>query len=299
MKGSPWTNSPSQIENGIMITSNGYVLDERPERLGRLEAVPVMMRDNKDALWERLRRDGYLYLSNHLAADLVRDFRSYYFGTLEPTGLVKSNGAAEGIDGHGAVDLAMTRRILFDTVVPGEQYAALTSHPSIRGWFEWFLGDDVHLHKRRIIRHTRPGETGIGTATQAHYDLVYLREGTDRVLSMWIPLGDCTVENGGLAYLEGSHHRVMAQERAGTLKMPAASITADLPKLADEYDSRWLINDYSAGDVMVHSAHIVHASTDNVDPQNRIRLSTDIRYQRASDPIDWRWQEHWHEDDGL
>ncbi|WP_313955869.1 phytanoyl-CoA dioxygenase family protein [Microbacterium sp. 1.5R] len=175
----------------------------------------------------------------------------------------------------------------------------MTGHPSIRGWFRWFLGDDVHLHKRRIIRHIRPGERGIGTATQAHYDLVYLREGTDRVLSMWIPLGDCAVETGGLAYLEGSHHRVMAQERAGTLRMPAASITADLPALADEYDARWLIADYRAGDVMVHSAHIVHASTDNVDPGSRIRLSTDIRYQRVSDPIDWRWQEHWFEGDGL
>ncbi|PVE94200.1 phytanoyl-CoA dioxygenase family protein [Microbacterium sp. TPD7012] len=282
-----------------MITSNGYVLDERPERLGRLEAVPTTLRDDKDALWERLRRDGYLYLSDHLDPELVRDFRAYYFGKLAPTGLVRPGGDRDGIDSHDDVDLALTRRVLFEDVVPGDRYAALTAHPTIRGWFQWFLGDDVHLHKRRIIRHTRPGETGIGTATQAHYDLVYLREGTDRVLSMWIPLGDCTVANGGLAYLEGSHHRVMAQERAGTLKMPAASITADLPGLADEYEARWLINDYRAGDVMVHSAHIVHASTDNVDPDHRIRLSTDIRYQRVSDPIDWRWQEHWSDDDGL
>ena len=155
------------------------------------------------------------------------------------------------------------------------------------------------MHKRRILRHVRPGETGIGTATQAHYDLVYLREGTDRVLSMWIPLGDCSIETGGLAYLEGSHHRVLAAERAGTLRMPAASITADLPGLADEYDARWLLADYRAGDVVVHSAHIVHASTDNVTPDDRIRLSTDIRYQRASEPIDWRWQEHWSDTDGL
>lgn len=282
-----------------MITSNGYVLDERPERLGRLEPVPTALRADKTALWDRLRRDGYLYLSDHLDPALVRDFRAYYFEKLAPTGLVEPGCTDEGIDSSADVDLALTRRVLFDDVVPGDRYAALTSHPSIRGWFEWFLDDDVHLHKRRIIRHTRPGETGIGTATQAHYDLVYLREGTDRVLSMWIPLGDCAVETGGLAYLEGSHHRVMAQERAGTLKMPAASITADLPALAEEHDSRWLINDYRAGDVMVHSAHIVHASTDNVDPGRRIRLSTDIRYQRVSDPIDWRWQEHWFEGDGL
>jgi hypothetical protein len=28
-----------------------------------------------------------------------------------------------------------------------------------------------------------------------------------------------------------------------------------------------------------------------------MRLSTDIRFQRASDTIDPRWQNHWHPDD--
>ncbi|GAB3393305.1 phytanoyl-CoA dioxygenase family protein [Humibacter soli] len=282
-----------------MLTSNGYVLDESPRRLGRLEPTPRDVRNDKDALWRRLRRDGYLYLTGLLDPAVVCDFRAYYFGKLAVTGLVSPEGISEGIDSGGEVDRALVRRALFDEIVPGDQYSALTAHPVIRAWFEWFLGDDVHLHKRRIIRHIRPGESGIGTATQAHYDLVYLREGTDRVLSLWVPLGDVPLEVGGLAYLEGSHHRVMAQERAGVLKAPAASITADLPGLADEYDSRWLVTDYRAGDVVVHSAHIVHASTDNVDPRNRIRLSTDIRYQRVADPIDWRWQEHWNDLDGL
>ncbi len=118
-------------------------------------------------------------------------------------------------------------------------------------------------------------------------------------LAMWIPLGDCPRERGGLAYLEGSHHWVMAGEREGTLKMPAASITAGLPGLADERDARWLVTDHEVGDVVVHSAHVVHAALDNTDRQGTMRLSTDIRYQWLSEPIDWRWQEHWNYDDGL
>ena len=112
-------------------------------------------------------------------------------------------------------------------------------------------------------------------------------------------MGDCPLERGGLVYLEGSHHRVLAEEATGRLKRPAASITADLPALADEYDARWLVADFEAGDLLVHSAHIVHASLDNIDPGGFIRLSTDIRYQRRDEPIDWRWQEHWHDQDGL
>lgn len=285
-----------------MLTSNGYVLDTSTRRLGELRRTPVSERHDRDALWARLRADGYLFLDGFLDPDLPIRFRKYYFDELAHTGLVDPAASLPGIaapGGREAIDRAAIRETLYGRIVPGAPYAALTGHPSIKSWFEWFFGSVVHLHKRKIIRHIGPGETGIGTATQAHYDLVYIREGSDRVLSMWIPLGDCPVEMGGLTYLDGSHHRVMADEYAGRLRRPAVSITADLPSLAEEYDGRWLLADYRPGDVVVHSAYIVHASTDNTDPHNRIRLSTDIRYQRAHDPIDWRWQEHWHEGDGL
>lgn len=282
-----------------MITSNGYVLDESPSRLGALEPVPDTERSDRDALWGRLRRDGYLYLTGHLDPQLVTDFREYYFRSLDGSGLTAAGTEPRvGVDSGGEIDRGLIRERLFGDIVPGERYEELTAHPRIRDWFAWFFGDDVHLHKRKLIRHIRPGERGIGTATQAHYDLVYLREGSDRVLSMWIPLGDCPVPMGGLTYLEGSHHWALADERAGRLVSPR-SLTADLPGLADQHDARWLVADYRAGDVVVHSAYVVHAGTDNVDADRRIRLSTDIRYQRATDPIDWRWQEHWHEDDGL
>ncbi|WP_104086838.1 phytanoyl-CoA dioxygenase family protein [Arthrobacter sp. GMC3] len=283
-----------------MITSNGYVLDESVHRLGELEPVPLHERDDRQALWDRLRRDGYLFLKGHLKPETVNEFRGYYFGQLVGANVTApGSDPQEGLSSPEPVDRTAMREALFTTIVPGEQYQSLCTDPRIADWFAWFLEDEVHLHRRKIIRHTKPGEAGIGTATQAHYDLVYLRGGSDRVLSMWIPLGDCPVERGGLAYLENSHHWVLAQEREGTLAQPAASITADLPGLAETHDSRWLITNYEAGDVMVHSAHIVHASTDNVDPANKLRLSTDIRYQRKGEPIDWRWQEHWNLDDGL
>jgi hypothetical protein len=287
-------------QTGCMIVSNGYELSDAADRLGYLAPVPDAERDDRHAMWSRVRKDGYLYLPGHLDPDLVNRFREYYFGKLAPTGLLEpETDLRTGVGSEGEIDRGLTREILFGEVVPGAQYASLTSHPDIRGWFGWFFNDEVMLHKRKIIRHIRPGEAGIGTATQAHYDLVYLREGSDRVLSMWIPLGDCPVEMGGLTYLEGSHHWALAGERDKGIRLPARSMTADLPVLADEHDARWLLADYKAGDVMVHSAYMVHASTDNVDRDKRIRLSTDIRYQRTTDPIDWRWQEHWHPDDGL
>lgn len=283
-----------------MITSNGYQLDESPQRFGWLEPTPHAERNDKEALWQRLRSDGYLYLTDHLEKDLIGNFREYYFAKLAHVGLLEpGTSPRDGIGGQGDIDRAALRQALVEDIVPGQTYADLTGHPDIRNWFSWMLEDEVHLHKRKIIRHIRPGEAGIGTATQAHYDLVYIREGSDRVLTAWIPLGDCPIEMGGLTYLERSHHWAMADERERGVQRPAAWMTADLPGLAERHDSRWLFADYKAGDVMVHSAYMVHAGTDNQDPDHRIRLSTDIRYQRESEPIDWRWQEHWFQGDGL
>jgi phytanoyl-CoA dioxygenase PhyH len=277
-----------------VLTSNGYRLDA--SRLADLEPVPDEIRDDRDALWDRLRRDGYLFLRGALDPERVWEFRRYYFDQLAPTGLVAD--PAVGTIADSEPDLAQLRHLLFRTIVPGPEYLEFCTQPAIRGWYEWFLGDRPFLHRRKLIRHTKPGERGVGTATQAHYDLVYLREGTDRVLSSWIPLGDCPTSLGGLVYLQGSHHRVLAEERAGAVR-PKGWITADLPKLAERYDTRWLVADYRAGDMVIHSAYTIHAALDNVDRNGTMRLSTDIRYQRSDQPIDWRWQNDWHDHDGL
>lgn len=253
--------------------------------------MPVEELRSRSALWSRLRAEGYLFLRGVLDRSAVLAFRRYYFAALSKTGLSER--------GASAVDRAALRETLFREVVPGAEYHAFCTQPAVRDWYAWFLGGSTFLHRRKIIRHTAPGESGIGLATQAHYDLVYLREGTDRVLSSWIPLGDCPVSRGGLVYLERSHVWVQREEALGLLPRPAASITADLPGLADAHDARWLAADYAAGDMVVHTAHTVHAALDNVAEDGVMRLSTDIRYQRADQPIDLRWQDHWHDRDGL
>ena len=45
--------------------------------------------------------------------------------------------------------------------------------------------------------------------------------------------------------------------------------------------------DFKAGDVLVFGMATVHASLDN--QSDRCRLSSDSRYQLASEPVDERW----------
>ena len=276
------------------LTSNRRALD--PERIAWLQPVPDAERHDRGALLARLRRDGYLYLRGLLDVERVLNFRRYYFTRLAACGLTRPGTPPElGLQGDH-VDLARVRQVLFDEVVPGPEYEALCRAPELMALFELLLGGELHLHKRKIIRHQRTDDT---YTTPAHYDLVYLRGGTEQLLSAWIPLGHVPLEQGGLVYLEGSHVWCEAFDRDATRKMVAQSITFDLAGLAREHDTRWLAADYAPGDVVIHSPFIVHASLDDTDPEGRMRLSTDIRYQRASDAIDTRWQNHWRDDDGL
>jgi ectoine hydroxylase-related dioxygenase (phytanoyl-CoA dioxygenase family) len=180
-------------------------------------------------------------------------------------------------------------------------------------FYEDFLEGAVYLHKRKILRFTRPNEPN---CTGPHYDLVYLRGGTDRICTSWIPIGDTPVEMGGLIYLENSHiwGREMEADfqRRSTDLLPEDRISAynkhmgetgwldkNVAALAEKINSHWLVADYEAGDMVVHGPYTVHASTVNTDPENRLRLSTDIRYQLVRDEIDVRWNNHWSLDDML
>lgn len=69
--------------------------------------------------------------------------------------------------------------------------------------------------------------------------------------------------------------------------MMTTGFLADGPAgFAQQHNSRWLLTAYEAGDVVFHKPHMIHASTINQDPENRIRLGTDLRFVNASRPYD-------------
>jgi ectoine hydroxylase-related dioxygenase (phytanoyl-CoA dioxygenase family) len=132
-------------------------------------------------------------------------------------------------------------------------------------------------------------------------DYDYMDQGSDQVVTAWIPLGDCPIECGGLVYLENSHHYGKADLdplREHTDR-PAdhRPISNDLALTARTLGGRWLWSDFRAGDVVLHSPHTVHASLDDVD--DLMRLSADIRFRRVGERQDARWNGAWSADDGF
>jgi hypothetical protein len=76
-------------------------------------------------------------------------------------------------------------------------------------------------------------------------------------------------------------------------------MSKDLSALASLIDGKWLLANYEARDMVVHSSSMIHASTVNFDAQQRMRLSTDVRYQLQSEKIDPRWAKDYQPNDNL
>jgi ectoine hydroxylase-related dioxygenase (phytanoyl-CoA dioxygenase family) len=291
------------------LVSNGYRLSSQPDRLGRL--TPTSADQPIGALREQYEAQGYVWLKQLIDPTDVWAFRRRYFAALQHTGLIASGSdPCDGIFAGGGED----KRLVTEKAVEIARWAAYEafclSRP-ILDFYEALFAEPVYLHKRMLIRHTRPGDPN---CTGAHYDLVYLRAGTDQLCTSWIPIGDIPVELGGLIYLEGSDGWGRQMEAEFSVKNAELSpeerlsaynknmneggwLTKNVPELAERLNTRWLMADYEAGDMVVHSPYMIHASTMNESPGGRMRLSTDIRFQRASDKIDPRWQNHWHPGD--
>ena len=291
------------------LAADGKILSA--DRLGWL--APTAPGIGMDAIRRRYQDDGYVWLKGLLSRAEVIDFRRWVFERLAVTGLVEpGSDFSLGIASATGFDRNLADRRLM-SLVRSVAYEGFCAQPRMARFMDDFLQGISYLHKRKIMRFTQP-ETP--TVTPAHYDLVYLRGGTSRVVTAWIPIGDIPAEMGGLVYLEGSHAlgaRMEAEFQAknGDLS-PEERISAynshmteggwvskDLPDMAERFDTRWLAADYEAGDVMLHSPFMIHASTTNQDRDRRLRLSTDIRYQNVDDEIDVRWNNHWSLGDML
>ena len=291
------------------LVSNGFELSRAADRLGWLE--PTDAQRPVGEIWEQFQAQGYVWLKGILDRRMVLDFRALFFQAYAELGMLAPGAPLEEGVYSGQREPSGAARQKLVEITRWADYEAFCLSEPIRRLYQAMLGGPVYLHKRKLIRYTIPHDP---SCTGAHYDLVYLRAGTERVYTSWIPIGDTPVEMGGLVYLEGSDAWGRKQEaefsRLNADLPPEQRISAynknmtdtgwltrDLPSLAERLGTRWLAADYEAGDMVIHSAFMIHAATVNTDPRGRIRLSTDIRYQLVQDEIDKRWATDWHPDD--
>jgi hypothetical protein len=199
-----------------------------------------------------------------------------------------------------------------DTTVKFHPNLALGNEPLMRvlysgpmmEFYERFFDEPALHFDFTWVRAVSPG-----TGTPPHCDHVYMGRGTTKLYTAWTPLGDVSYEQGGLMVLEKSHlHEPLrenycrkdvdafcsnrrgedwAQMGGGGNIRTGGWLSNHPVKLRDRLGGRWLTGEYCAGDLLTFTTFLVHASLDN--HSDRIRLSSDSRYQPASEPADERW----------
>lgn len=299
------------LEAGL--TYRGEALEV--EELGELRRSDDIT-DSAEALQQRMAEDGYLFLPGLLHRDDVLTAREEVLRRLAADGIVDDDNHAlmdgvvrPGKDNAFAPNLAKDNPPLMKVLYEG---------PMMQ-FYETFLGGPVRHFDYTWFRAKTPGT---GTATTPHYDVVYMGRGTRNLWTSWTPLGDVPLDHGGLIVLEGSHRheelrrtygesdvdkfcenegdaaRIVAEAKAAGRELTTderASIhwnstgqySTDAIATRKELGGRWLAAPYEAGDLLVFSMFTMHASSDN--QSDRIRLSSDSRYQLASDAVDERW----------
>ena len=308
--------SPPVFATSVSPRSRGYELDMQEfgplvDSSGLLEQTPL--------LHERLEEDGYLYLPGFFEGGAVLAARKVVTDRLMEEGFLdRSYPAIDGVVAnvkivnaksafrpptggedievvktYNADDLTKQNRPLLDLLYTGK----------LIGFFEGFFASPVRHYNYTWFRAVSPG-----LGTPPHCDWVYMNRGTPRLLTTWLPVGDASLEVGGLMILEGSHKKSdrlrnylskdvdeYCVNRANAEKIESGemlyewdgTLSRNPVSLREKLGGRWLTAEFKAGDILIFTMRTVHASLDN--QSNQIRLSADTRYQPADEPVDERY----------
>jgi hypothetical protein len=240
--------------------------------------------DDPAVLRARMQEDGYLLLRGLQNPDRVRGARRVILENLQANGQLDPNASLdEGIAAPGARGrfLGGTKQL---THTP--EFLSVVESPEIMGFFERFLDGPVLTFDYKWLRAVGPGDF-----SGAHYDVVYMGRGTKNLYTVWTPLGDVPFDMGPLVVLVGSHRFEKIKTTYGEMDVDRDHVTGHFSKdpvdMVDRYGGQWQTAEFSMGDVVIFGMYTMHGSLSNVS--NRFRISTDTRYQLATEPVDERW----------
>jgi len=261
------------------------------------------------ALRARYEEDGYLHIKGLLDPDAVLQARARVTARLQELGRLQDNtdplmAQMKGRTGIGLYDDP-------DLQASPEVRETLESS-SIHDFFAGFFGTAATTYQYKWLR-----AVGREEFTGAHFDSVYMGRGSQDLMTVWIPLGDITIEEGTLMVCPGTHNLEAFRElheSYGKLDVdrdvpgdPRASghltnhpVTWEpkeshtqcwdtkLASIPPPARQEWVTSDMAMGDVVIFGIKTLHMSTTNTT--DRFRISCDTRWQPADHAVDERWQ---------
>jgi hypothetical protein len=268
------------------------LLDGRPippELLGPLNETATPLPDG-ETLRASLERDGYLLLRGLIDPSDIQAAREEVFARLGEVGEIIEPSADGVFSGQSNRDaLYDDRGGFWKSTSEGPALRRVTNGTALTGAMTSVFGEPSVGFDYLFLRPV-PG----GRFTHMHCDAGFFARATERVLTCWVAYTDIDLDRGPLFVVEGSHRfeDIRAQFNGFDVvrnKDRKASIDSHPADFARERGTRLLTTHFRPGDVLVFGMYTVHGALEHHASDNRIRLTTDIRYQPVSEPKDPRY----------
>ena len=269
-----------EIRDGTPVTMDGKELI-----FGETIFAPRSSNDliaDPNALRQRLSDEGYLVLRGFHAPEDTGRARSEILEYMASESLLDTRHPLENAipseapGPHRFTDRQVKQWPGFLDVVGGARTMS---------FFEQILGGPALTLDHKWLRATRPGGN-----SNAHCDGVYMGAGTKNLFTMWTALNDITLEMGPLCFCLGSHKHERLRQTYGHSDahddMIEGWFSTDPHDVMETLGVKWAATPFQAGDVVIFGMFMLHGSLDN--RSDRYRLSSDTRYQLASESVDTR-----------
>jgi phytanoyl-CoA hydroxylase len=164
---------------------------------------------------ERLRGEGYVVVPRFVPADELAQLneaaRTQLTARADPLELeadLRYPGAPPSRTAAGGE----TVRRLLDAYGRDPLFARWSRAPDLRDWMQSYFGEKVLMsrshHNCLMTKHPR-----YGSLTNWHRDIRYWSFEREDLVSVWLALGEESVDNGALWFVPGSHRMVFEPDR--------------------------------------------------------------------------------------
>lgn len=270
----------------MQVTFNQSTFDYPSEEFGELRSSNDILGD-AEALNERLNAEGYLLIRELIDPAKVITAREAILNHMaEHEAMEPGSQPLEGVMGQHGKSVSLLGR---KAITQHPAVLAVLEAPELFAFYEKLWHEPVLTFDYKWLR-----AVGHEQATSCHYDVVYMGQGTERLRTCWIPFGDVNIEQGVLAICEGSHNQPGFEKLRNTYGKldvdrdhAVGQFSHNPREVFDTFGGQWKTTNFKAGDILTFGMFTMHASTTNTT--DRWRLSCDVRFQPAADPVDKRW----------
>ena len=242
--------------------------------------------DHPEALRERLKKDGFLFLRSFHDRNEVLSVRRDILQIMATTGELDPDAPLM----EGIINPALKTQATVSTKgrenLKTDSLKRLLYDPRPTNFFRKLFAAEPMAYQFQWLR-----AGGHGAGSTIHADVVYMGRGTKRLCTIWTPLGDIPPEMGPLVLCLGSHRWDRVRGTYGQADVDRDRIpghfTENPSELVEKFGGRWATAPMRAGDAVIVNMFLLHASLMNTT--NRYRISVDARWQPAGEPMDDRW----------